>query len=69
MDVNSFGFSLTGSPEGDGDRHVGALNGPQTLPTASLAASPNYAQSIVPAPQWVSPMSAAPIEQVMYSVY
>ncbi|XP_018560909.1 neural cell adhesion molecule 2 [Anoplophora glabripennis] len=52
-----------GSPEGDSDRHVGALNGPQTLPAGSLAASPNYAQSIVPAPQWVSPMSTAPIEQ------
>ncbi|KAJ8924236.1 hypothetical protein NQ315_007027 [Exocentrus adspersus] len=49
-----------GSPEGDSDRHVGALNGPQALPAAG---SPNYAQSNVPAPQWVSPMSTAPIEQ------
>ncbi|KAG5871603.1 hypothetical protein JTB14_007923 [Gonioctena quinquepunctata] len=64
-DVNSAAFLCpTGSPEGDTDRHVGTLNGPQALPNRSLSppvmASPNYAKSnVVPPPQWVSPVSAA----------
>ncbi|XP_074042436.1 sidestep II transmembrane protein, partial [Leptinotarsa decemlineata] len=54
-----------GSPEGDSDRHVGTLNGPQAVPARNLSPSaisspPNYAQKVViPAAQWVSPVSAA----------
>lgn len=66
---------MTDSPEGDSDRHMGPLNGPQTVPasvaavgavtgggTSSLVAtSPNNytTQSNIPAPQWVSPVVSA----------
>jgi hypothetical protein len=58
-----------GSPDGESDRNVGSLNGPQSLPLGTLATSPNYAQTNVPAPQWVSPVSVAPAVEPMYHLY
>ncbi|XP_050504924.1 neural cell adhesion molecule 2 [Diabrotica virgifera virgifera] len=47
-----------GSPEGECERQVGALNGPQApLATRNIQKVQNYAQSNVPSPQWISPVT------------
>ncbi|KAK9700737.1 hypothetical protein QE152_g31061 [Popillia japonica] len=55
-----------GSPDGESDRQIGKVSGPQSTSLSKLPTSPSYSQTGLPTSQWVSP-AAAPVMDSLYN--